>query len=365
MTQQTQAAGRPPQVTMAGWVAMVGSAFLVLGLYDAIAKLRSLDNRELVADRLKTPPYSGFGMNVEQWLSFSQTAFIVAGGCAAITGICGFFTLQKNKGARAGLSAAALPLFFLGFIGGPFESALVAVSAVLLWTGPARDWFAGRAVRQSGPRRPERESPTPPSAPPESLPEGQSTPPPMPPSMPSLMPPPVWPPADGSTPPVSGGAAPYSGFGAQRPPENKAPLTQRPAPLVAACVITWACALAVAGFLTLSAVALALDPSMVDEMLKQQPRLAEFGLTPDELRAAAYLGIGIFVTWSVIAAVLALLVMLRVRWARPVLIASAVLSGLFSFASVTAIVPIVTAVAGMVTAYLLLRPEVSRWLNRR
>jgi hypothetical protein len=363
MTQQTQAAGRPPQVTMAGWVAMVGSVFLVLGLYDAIARLRSIENRELVTDQLKSPPYSGLGMNVEEWLQFSQTAFIVAGACAAVAGICGFYALQKSKGARAGLSAAAVPLFFLGFIpGGPFTSALVAVSAVLLWTGPARDWFAGRTVRQAVPRRPVREQPSSPDQPqgPAQPPAAGSTSGPQ--AGPPL-PPPVWPPAAGS--PVSTGAAPYSGFGAPRSDQSTAPLTKRPGALVAACVVTWVCTLLVAGILSLSALAIALEPTAIDDLLKQQDRFAEIGLTADQLRTAAYTMIGIFVAWSIVAAGLALLVMLRVRWARPLLIASAVLSGLLSFASITAVVPIVTAVAGMVTAYLLLRPEVSRWLSRR
>ncbi|WP_147384795.1 hypothetical protein [Nocardioides cavernaquae] len=363
MTQQTQAAGRPPQVTMAGWVAMVGSAFLVLGLYDAIAKLRSLYNRELVAAKLKSPPYSSLGMNVEEWLQLSQTAFIVAGACAAVAGICGFYVLQKSKGARAGLSAAAVPLFFLGFIGGPFSSALVAVSAVLLWTGPARDWFAGRAVRQTVPRRPERQQP-PSQGQAQDQAQDQAADPTRPPApMPPHMPPPVWPPAGGS--PVSTGAAPYSGFGAPRAEQSTVPLTKRPAPLVAACVVTWVCTLLVAGLLTLSALAIALEPTTVDELLKEQDRFAELGLTADQVRTTAFAMIGIFVTWSIVAAGLALLVVLRVRWARPLLIASAVLSGMLSFALVTAIAPIVTAVAGMVTAYLLLRPEVSLWLNGR
>jgi hypothetical protein len=353
---QNPATGRPPQVTAAGWVAMVGSGFLVLGLYDAIATLRSIDNRELVTDLLQTSPYSGLGFTVEQWLDLTQGVFTIAGACAAVAAVCGFYVLQRSKGARLGLSLAAIPLFVSGFIpGGPFTSALVAVSAVLLWTGPARDWFAGRPVRQPAPRRPV--STPPPVSPPP--PGSQQTPPSVPPSMP----PPVWPPADGSDP-VAPGAAPYSGFGSPRPRPVDAPVTQRPPALLAACVITWVCAVIVAGVMSLLVLGLASDPSVMDDVLAQQPRVAELGFTADQWRTGAFVFSAICVTWSVIAAVLALLVTLRIRWARPLLIASAVLSGLFSFLAVTAIVPVVTAVAGMVTAYLLMRPEVSRWISR-
>jgi hypothetical protein len=358
---QTPATGRPPQVTAAGWVAMVGSAFLVVSLYDAIARLHSLDNRELVTDLLNTSPYSGLGFSVEGWLDFTQGVFTVAGACAAAAAVCGFYVLQRSKSARIGLSVAAIPLFVSGFIpGGPFTSALVAVSAVLLWTGPARDWFAGRPVRQPAPRRP------------------VSTPPPGPPSpgsqdaprtgeqggVPS-MPPPVWPPADGSTP-AAPGAAPYSGFGSPRPRPVDAPLAQRPPALLAACIVTWVCAAAVAGLFSLSALAIVMDPSGFDEQVaKQQARVAELGLTHADLRVAILTALALFVVWAIVAAVLALLVMLRMRWARPLLIASSVLAGLFSFASVSLFIPAITGVAGMVTAYLLMRPEVSRWINRR
>jgi hypothetical protein len=341
---------------MAGWVAMVGSVFLILGLYDAIAGLHSLDNREVVTDLLKSAPYSGLGVSVEEWLSISQVVFTIAGGCAAVAAICGFYVLQRNKGARIGLSVAAIPLLFSGFIpGGPFAAALVSVSAVLLWTGPSRDWFAGRAVRQTVPRRPVR--PEPPAPPIVS--------PPTPPSMP----PPVWPPAGGSpdapVAPAPTGAAAYSGFGAPRPPQVEAPLTSRPAPLIAACVITWVCSLAVIGLFSLAALAIVGDPAAFDAEIAKQPRVAEMGLTHEDIRNAAFIGLAFFIIWALVAAVLALLVMLRMRWARPLLIISAVLAGLFSFAAISIFVPVVTGVAGMVTAYLLLRPEVSRWLERR
>jgi hypothetical protein len=129
-------------------------------------------------------------------------------------------------------------------------------------------------------------------------------------------------------------------------------------------VITWVSALLVAGVMVLMVIGLAADPSVMDQVIKEQPRMAELGYTADQWRRGAFVFSAICLVWSVAAAVLALLVIMRVRWARPLLIVSAVLAGLFSFASVTAVVPIVTAVAGMATAYLLLRPEVSRWMNR-
>jgi hypothetical protein len=107
------------------------------------------------------------------------------------------------------------------------------------------------------------------------------------------------------------------------------------------------------------------DPSAVRDVMEQQPRVEELGLSVAELRQI-FIGMAlVFVGWALAAALLALLVMLRVAWARPLLIASAITSGLLSFLMIAAFIPVVTAVAAMVTAYLLPRPEVGQWVNRR
>ena len=57
------APARPPQVTMAGWVTILGSAAVVLTVFDLIANLRSIDTRERVQKAISEPPLDGMGID--------------------------------------------------------------------------------------------------------------------------------------------------------------------------------------------------------------------------------------------------------------------------------------------------------------
>lgn len=343
---QNATAERPPQVTVAGWVTMLGSLFLVLGMFDQIAGLRSIDSRERIAESLAEPPLDGLGLGIDGALSVLHTVFVVAGALGAAACVLGWFVLQRHKQARLVLSVVAVPLFVSGFFSGSLAASFVAVSAMLLWSGPARDWFAGRPVRK-----------------PPLLAAAQARPPVAPPdathrvSAPHLPPTPTGVASD--TPP------PYAGYGAPRPAAPYAVAGARPPALVAAAVITWLASAAVVVVFGISAVLVLADPSAVSDVMEQQPRLEELGLSVSEVRQI-FVGMAVlFVGWALAAAFLALLVMLRVAWARPLLVTSAIASGLLSCLMAAAFIPVVTAVAAMVSAYLLLRPEVGHWVNRR
>jgi hypothetical protein len=289
---------------------------------------------------------------------------VIAGALGAAACVLGWFVLQRHKQARLALSVVAVPLFFSGFASGSIAASFVAVSAMLLWSGPARDWFAGRPVRQppmlvAPVQRPPTAPPAPPAGPPVGPPTG----------------PPAVPPEAGDRvdaphlPPVPTGVAstappPYAGFGAPRPASAYAP-PARPRALVSALVITWVTSALVAAVTCMFLLAMLAEPDLFRQMVARDPQLTELGLSLAELRSLAVATSLVCLGWALVAAFLALLVMMRVTWARPALIASAVISGLISCFAFAAVAPLVTAVAGMVTAYLLLRPEVAQWVNRR
>ena len=56
--------------------------------------------------------------------------------------------LKPNRGARLALSILAVPILLTAPLTGGITGALVVVAILMLWTGPARDWFAGRPVRE-------------------------------------------------------------------------------------------------------------------------------------------------------------------------------------------------------------------------
>jgi len=165
---------------MAGWVTILGSAAVVLTVFDLMANLRSLDTRERVQKAISEPPLDGMGIDTQQVLSVMHVLAMVAAGCATAAAILGWHVLRRNKQARLWLSVLAVPLFLAGLVTGGFLSSMVAVAVVMLWTRPARDWFDGRAPspvldgprqdlqdpdRQEDPERSTPDRPTPPSTP--------------------------------------------------------------------------------------------------------------------------------------------------------------------------------------------------------
>jgi hypothetical protein len=141
--------GRPSQVTAAGWVAIVGSVLLVLTLFESLSRLRTVEMRDSVAEFLSTPPGNGLGVGVPQALEIMRTVMLFSGAAAAAAVVLAAFALQRHKGARIGLSVTAALIMLTAPASGAFLSAMVAVAAVMLWTKPARAWFAGRPSAQA------------------------------------------------------------------------------------------------------------------------------------------------------------------------------------------------------------------------
>jgi hypothetical protein len=135
---------RPRQVTLAGWMIMLGSAVVVFSAFERVSGLRSIESQEAVADFLSEPPADELGLSVDQVLDLIQVFNLVAAACATAAAILGFYVLKQSKGARLALSVLALPLLISGLATGGIVSSLVAVAAVMLWVQPARNWFEGR-----------------------------------------------------------------------------------------------------------------------------------------------------------------------------------------------------------------------------
>jgi hypothetical protein len=130
-----------------------------------------------------------------------------------------------------------------------------------------------------------------------------------------------------------------------------------------ACVLTWACtALVVVGLGTTVLVLLLTPDLLFDELHRQNPDLADQGLSDGDIEAASYITAGLFVPWALAAAVFAIQAFRRIPWGRRALVISAGVAGgvslLGMFASTIMVLPFVAAV---VTVALLSRPEVRAW----
>jgi len=259
---------------------------------------------------------------------------LVAAACAAAAAVLGFHVLHRSRSARVGLAVLAVPLLVSGTLIGGFMSSVVAAAAAMLWFPPARDWF--------------RDGPAPAGSPAARTASSAA-------SASSI----------GSAGPATPGAAPHPA--AVRPlPAAPTDAEARPPAVVWACVLTWLCAGLALVSMAASMTVLAADPRLLlDEMHRQDPSLADQGLSDTALQATAWVLAGTVVLWSLVAIVLAVLVWRRSGAARAALVISAgTAAGALLVATLGQVLLVLPLGACVVALALLVRPDVRAWFDR-
>jgi hypothetical protein len=352
---------------MAAGFVIGGSVFLMLTVFDTLTNLNSVEMRDEITEVLRSPTGEGLGISMSQALASMRVGLMIAGACAAAAAVLGVYVLQRNRGARLALSILAVPILLTAPLTGGIIGALVAVATLMLWSGPARDWFAGRPVRdikspgRSGkPGKPGPWETTMPR-PSDRLNQPDQTPPqghdPVPsPDQPSDQPSDRETPEDQPTPPASElttagtSTAPgaSTGFGVRparvedrphgtwpQPATTPAATTPPPgatwgagpstvpAPVKIACILTWVfsglVALMYAGVL----VALIAIKDQIVDYVVDTPEWQRSELQQDMLVPVLWLGVLMFLGWALGACVLAFFTWRRHNWARWLLAASA------------------------------------------
>src|SRR5512144_923961 len=152
---------RPGQVTLAGWVALVASALMVLSVFEAVSIVHTVDFRDGVREFLATPTGKGLSLDPRQFVDFLRGVMLFTGAAAAAATVFAVFVLQRHNAARLGFTLAAVAIMlstptFAEFLpattSAGFLPVLIAFPAILLWTKPARDWFAGLPPAPAGQR---------------------------------------------------------------------------------------------------------------------------------------------------------------------------------------------------------------------
>jgi hypothetical protein len=329
---------RPNQVTMAGWMIMVGSVIVVLTVFDQVAGLRSVEVREGVEKFLSEPPGKGLGLTVDGTLGIIRALLLIAAGCATAAAILGWQVLRRDRTARLALTVLAVPLFVTGIVAGGFFSALVAAASLMLWSQPARDWFdgvtrpqepvAGRSTGGGG--------------------EGGVS---------------TGSAGDGPGPHVPVAPSPYANFGVAPPAP---PPMSRPDQIVWSAALTWIFCGLTSILLAASAFVLAGDSdSIIAEVRKQQPSVDEAALSDSTIIAMVVVMIALCLVWAIAASVVAAFVWRGREWARITLMVSALLAGAVSIVGVVAGgVTLPLLVASGVVFRLLLGRQATAWCRR-
>jgi hypothetical protein len=364
VSEQSKTPARPPQVTVAAWMIMIGSVFVVLIVWDRIAALHSIDTRKALEPILADQRMKDAGIGMNDLLAMVRIVSMVAAGCATAMVVLGYQTLQRSRGARLGLTVLAVPLFVSGLATGGYVSSAVAAAVGTLWLGSARLWFDGKAV-PDGARTAARTTHAknhpvwpPPYDPGQASPPGPTQPPSS-----QAQPPTPWTP----TTPAAWAPPPTSRYGEPAAPAATAATANRarPAALVWACALTWIfSALAAAVFVT-SVVVLAQNPDLIlDKMHEQNPDLAAQGVSDHVILVVCYVTCVALAVWSVVAAVLAVLAFRGKRLALYGLLASTAGAAVFCLLGVLgSLVVLVPLAAAVVTIGCLVRAEVRAWFD--
>jgi hypothetical protein len=350
---------RPRQVTVGGWVVAIASALLVVTVFDAMTHLHSVDTRDALRDALSSGSAKGLGLSVDEAISVIRWALLVAGVAAATTAVLGVFVLQRHTAARVVLSVAAVPIALSAVIGGGGRSGsaagvfllgiVVAGATALLWTEPARDWFAGR------------------------VPQAEATP--ATPATPAARP--TWPPAPSRevVPRTSESQEPapppraVPGWGDVRPPVAVlradpvvAPVGERhpvPVQVRIACILTWVFSALTASVYVGLMVAAAVDRAGTVDLVRDSSGISDVTATDAELIGVLLAMSALMLVWCILASVLAALTWRRQAWASGALLVSCGVATLFEVVGFPfSLLHIGASVAAFV---LLLRPSARAW----
>ena len=372
-----QQSPRPTQVTMAGWLALIGSVLLLISVFDSVSSIRSLETREAIEEFLSRPPGEGLGLNVESALEILRLLMLFSGAAYAAAAVLAAYVLRRHRGARIGFTVTAAAIMLTAPLAGGFLPALVALTAITLWTRPARDWFAGRPptaqgsdVRDpqrgrlmadqqpdQGPQRPEWPQGGPPpyaqgpyGSPPPYGQSGQGQQPTQWPAEQQSYPPPY----QQSYPPYGGGYP-----GQQQDPDK------RPATVAIAAWLTWVFSgLTLLVFGLMLVAVLAARQEFLDAV-RAEPQFQNHDISADDLVATLWVVAAIFMFWCLSAIVLAVLAYRRVNWARIMLVVSAALTALLALIAIGSVISALHLLVAGAVVVLLFTGGANPWYSRR
>ena len=331
---------------MAGSMVMLAGVFVVLSVWDSVARLRSIETREAIEGFLAEPPLDELALTVESVIQLMHvTSMVVAVAAVAVVAL-GWQVMQRSRGARLALSVIAVPLLFAGLVTGGLMTAIVAAATAMLWLSPSREWFAGEPLPEAPSRAAGRADASPDSpqrrddAPSHTSGDHPALPSPTSPTSPQVTP---------------------SPWAVSFPSPDR-----RPDSVTTAMALTLVVSGLVFAMTLISLVLVVSQPDLVlDELRRQDPEIEESGLSEATLLATAYVSGGIGLLWSGLAVVLAVLMAGRRAWAaRALRISAVVCTVLCVFSAIASVAALVPGIAALVTFACLRRPESRAWFSR-
>ena len=354
---------RPQQATLGAGMVIAAGVLHVFGSFDHMRNLRSVETKERLDSTLSTPSGGSLGINQDQLLDWMHVGLLVSAAAATAAIVMGIQALRRESVAPKvliGLSALTL----LGAVLlDPLMGMFLAAGTAMLWSGPARDWFAHRPVRASRLELAMSETPR--------EPQQGAEPPQAPQTWPTQSEQPSWqqpqaPAPYGAPQPPQQAPHPYGApaYGLGAPQQQWAPQRRpgAPGPVKAAALITVIATGLVAVVYAFLIVAIFAAQDQIMAELERNPQVQDLNITGADLRNIIVAASIFLLIWSVIAMVLAVLTWRRQNWARIMLIVSAVVTALMGLLALPfSLLHIAAAISVVV---LLLTGPAREWFNR-
>lgn len=136
---------RPREVTFGGLQALVGGVLATVLLIGTARQLYSSEMRDVLVQALDDPRASQLGITVDAARTMARYAIMVMGVLSVASVILAVFVLRRHRPSRIALTVLGAVVGLVTVFAGPGGWAVtlyIAVSIAMLWSRPARAWFA-------------------------------------------------------------------------------------------------------------------------------------------------------------------------------------------------------------------------------
>lgn len=149
----TSSEPRPRQVTFAGTQAIIGSLLAIIMLIGAMQQLNGSAMTDVLRQVLDSPQAGQLQLTLDTLRTVVKYSIMGLAVLSVASLVLGFYVLRRDRGARVALTVVGGIVLLLTLLTGPTGWAVslyIAISLGLLWSRPARVWFA-RHDESAGP----------------------------------------------------------------------------------------------------------------------------------------------------------------------------------------------------------------------
>jgi hypothetical protein len=141
------ASGRPWQVTVGALQAVTGSAVVVLAVLTLAQEIDSSTMRDTLVQLTADKRFASLNLTLDEARTLVRYTLMAMGGLSVTALVLGIFVLRRHHPSRIALTVLGGIVAFVSMFAGVAGWVLflyVAASVGLLWSRPARTWFASQ-----------------------------------------------------------------------------------------------------------------------------------------------------------------------------------------------------------------------------